>query len=102
MNEDFDWGWTGTSKEDKLKEFEEKMKETGYIERIAEWYGYVVYDIHKQFPYADDRTRLIYDYCDFAYVMSDHSQGIAELPGPSKANEDNLKKSSVLRRHNRS
>lgn len=82
-------------------EFETKFAALGYpIERLAQWYGHAVYDIDKQTPYRDDRTLLIYDYCDSCYVYNDHSSSIILLPRPPAYRSD-LRKSSVLNPHNR-
>jgi hypothetical protein len=72
--------------EDKLKEFEIKFDR--YIERIAQWDRFVVYNIEKAFPYAEERLKLISQYCDRAYVTNDHSSGIEELKLPSLYKEE--------------
>jgi hypothetical protein len=84
MEEEFDWGWADKSKEEILKEFEEKFRnlDNRYIERIVEWYGFVVYDIDKASPFNEEIQKLIREYCDCAYYTDDLGTGIKELDLP--------------------
>lgn len=77
LEDEFDWGYSETSREERLKEFETKYD--GYIERIADWYGFVVYDVEKSVPYTKERTNLISEYSDRAYYIDDLGSGIQEL-----------------------
>lgn len=80
LGDEFDWGYSETSKEEQLKEFERKYG--GYIERIAEWYGFVVYDVDKQTPYLEERKNIIREYADTAYYIADYNFEIVELDLP--------------------
>lgn len=80
MEDEFNWGYSETSKDRQLKAFEEKFGR--FIERVAEWDHFVVYDIDKASPYLKERQELIREYCDKAYFMSDHSLGIIEIKLP--------------------
>lgn len=80
LEDEFDWGYSKTSKEEQLKKFESKFER--YIERVATWYGFVVYDIDKATPYMEDRKKLIREYADRAYYIDDLGSGITEIELP--------------------
>lgn len=76
MYEDHDWSWVGGDKEVHLKRFEEEFIKlpNGYpIERVGEWFGYVIYDIDKQYPEMDYRKDLIKKFSDMAWYNMDTS-----------------------------
>lgn len=88
MEDEWNWGYLETTKDLKLKEFEDKWD--GYIERITEWPHFVVYNIEKSFPYSKERLKLIRDYCDHAYATNDHSSGIDPIQLPKSEAQEAL------------
>jgi hypothetical protein len=84
LEDEFNWGYLNNSKEKTLKEFEDKFGR--YIEKIADWYCFVVYDIDKTSPYMEERLNLIREYCDRAYYITDLGTGIKELNLPINKN----------------
>lgn len=82
LTDEFDWAYLNTSREERLKEFETKY--AGYIERIADWYGFVVYNVEKSVPYTPERTSLISEYADRAYYIDDLGSGVQQLSLLSK------------------
>lgn len=80
LEDEFDWGYMDTTKDERLKEFEKAYG--GCCERVVEWYGFVVYDIDKQYPYTKERKDIIAEFCDRAYYTTDSGTGITELELP--------------------
>lgn len=80
LEEEWDWSLFKVDKNAVLKEFEGKYD--GYIERIAEWYQFVVYNVEKSVPYTDERLKLIREYANKAYYTTDMGIGITELKLP--------------------
>lgn len=80
LEDEWDWGLSGKTKDEALKEFESKYG--GYIERIAEWHQFVVYNVEKSFPYTDERIKIIREYADRVYYTSELGTGITEIDLP--------------------
>lgn len=93
MQDEWNWGYLEETKDKTLKEFEDKFRKLDYryIERIAEWTDYVVYDIDKASIYSQERLQLIRDYCDCAHYYSDIDSTLRFLslpPYKSKVKEE--------------
>jgi len=81
MMDEWNWEYTSSSKEARLERFEEKFD--GYIEKIAEWDDFVVYDIGKCWPGMDNRLALIREYADAAWYNSDVGDCMVRLNLPT-------------------
>lgn len=71
--DEFDWGYVGTSWEQKSKDFIEEFGKGGsYPSLTAHWYGAMVFDIDKLGYCSEERKAIIYKYCDTCYYILDH------------------------------
>lgn len=70
LADEFNWGYVNIDKEKKLKEFKEGWP--GYCcDQIAEWYGFAVFDIDKNYPLSEERIKYINGFCDNWYYIDD-------------------------------
>lgn len=70
--DEFDWDYSNTNKETRLKEFaEEYMRAGAYqCDLIAQWPNNAVFDVDKRGPFLE-RLEVVKKYCDAAYYNMD-------------------------------
>jgi hypothetical protein len=74
MQDDFNWEYVGTNKQDRIRKFISDFKKIkGYGPTLlAEWEGEMVFDIEKNSPDIDrELNDLIFKNCDSAIFWND-------------------------------
>lgn len=75
MQDDFNWGYVGQTKDDAIEKIKKDFKAVaGYDPDIlAEWYEHIVLDCGKSPVYLDEYKHVILSNCDSALHWNDNS-----------------------------
>jgi len=65
--DDFDWNYVGTSKQQKITEFIEKVSEHAHIKLVAQWYGFAVFNIERAGVIYEPLFSIVKVFCDSAH-----------------------------------
>jgi len=73
LQDDFDWGYVGKTKEDAIRAIKRDFKKIAKFEPTvrAEWYGHIVLNCEKFPIYLDEYKGIILKHCDSAIYWND-------------------------------